>query len=152
MVSLSIQILSGSKPVERGQSRSHSLPGAAQKRGHDVHTASPSTGSLVLAFLGQQSFPSLAQAVVLQSHCTAYPFLKSTPHKYFVKHLLANVLFLIIFFLPWLLVRDAHSPIPLWSAALAVILLMFAALKLLGLCIQVDLCAVQHVVPCGGSQ
>lgn len=86
--------------MRQGQCRSRSPPEAAQKRGHDVHAASPSTGSLVLAFLGQQSFPSLALAVVLQSHCTAYPFLKSTPHKYFVKHLLANVLFLIFFFFP----------------------------------------------------
>lgn len=147
-ISLSIQIPSSSKPAQRGQRRSRSPPGAAQKQGHDVHAASSSTGSLVLAFLGQQSFPSLALAVVLQS----YPFLKSTPHKYFVKHLLANVLFLIFFFLPWLLGRDAHSPIPLRSAALAVILYMFVGLKLPGLCLQVELCAVQRVVPHGGSQ
>lgn len=97
-VSLSIRILSRSKPVQQGRCRSRSPLGAAQKRGHDVHAASPSTGSLILAFLGQQSCLSLALAVVLQPHCTAYPFLKSTPHKYFVKHLLANVLVLIIFF------------------------------------------------------
>lgn len=84
--------------MQQGRCRSRSPLGAAQKRGHDVHAASPSTGSLVLAFLGQQSCLSLALAVVLQPHCTAYPFLKSTPHKYFVKHLLANVLVLIIFF------------------------------------------------------
>lgn len=103
-----------------------------------MHAASPSTGLLVLAFLGQQSFPSPALAVVVQSHCKAYPFLKSTPHKYFVKHLLANMLFLIIFFLPQLLGRDAHSPVPLWSAALAIMLYTFAALKLPGLCLQLS--------------
>lgn len=31
---------------------------------------------------------------------TPYPFLKSEPHKYFVKHLLASVGFLIILFFP----------------------------------------------------
>lgn len=93
MVSLSIRMLSGSKAVRWGRRGSRSPPGAAQKRGRNVCAASPSAGRLVLPFLGQQSSPSPALAVVLQSHCTAYPFLKSTPHKYFVKHLLANVLF-----------------------------------------------------------
>lgn len=93
MVSLSIRTLSGSKAVRGGRRGSRSPAGAAQKRGRDGRAASPSAGRLVLPFLGQQSAPSPALAVVLQSHCTAYPFLKSTPHKYFVKHLLANVLF-----------------------------------------------------------
>lgn len=93
MISLAIPVLSRSKPAPGGQRSPRSPPGAAQTPGHPVPAASPSTGSLIPAILGQQSFPSLALAGVLQSHCAAYPFLKSAPHKYFVKHLLANVLF-----------------------------------------------------------
>lgn len=92
--SLSIRILNANKPEQRDLCRSCS---PVWLHSSDVHAASPSTGSLLLAFLGQQKFPSLALAGVLQPHCTAYPFLTSTPHKYFVKHLLAKVLFLIIF-------------------------------------------------------
>lgn len=58
-----------------------------------------------------------------------YPFLKSEPHKYFVKHLLASVGFLIIFVLPRLLGRDVRSSAPFWAAALAAILHELSTLK-----------------------
>lgn len=68
----------------------------AQGHGHAAHTAWPPRS---------RCLPSAAALPV--PHCegrpvlsTPYPFLKSEPHKYFVKHLLASVGFLIILFFP----------------------------------------------------
>lgn len=75
--------------------RAHS-PRAAQRHGHATHAA---------WLPRSRCLPSAAALPV--PHCkgrpalgTPYPFLKSEPHKYFVKHLLASVDFLIILFFP----------------------------------------------------
>lgn len=118
-----------------------------------MHAASPSTGSLILAFLGQQSCLSLALAVVLQPHCTAYPFLKSTPHKYFVKHLLANVLVLIIFFFSSLAVWKgcslSHPSLVCGSCRYLVHVCCFEVTRALPSTLKVS---SVRVVPRGGSQ